>query len=140
MAQHWNQTHTITTEAPGTLPGLSAAIAAHTTSATFNLYALADKMDPFTVAIGGAALKGSAASNPSTGYEWMVAADILHKCGPEGSIIVEQSYVSDHADENITGVGGTAFFNITATDKAKSGSTCGVGFSHFQPWNAMEGW
>ena len=118
--------------------GLSAAVAVATSSATFDLNALADKMDPFTVAIGGAALKGSAPNNPSTGYEWMV--DVPASCGPEGSIIVEQTFVFNNAPENYTGVGGTAHFTITATDKAKSGTTCGVGFNHDQPWNAQKGW
>ena len=119
--------------------GLSAAVAVATSSATFDLNTLADKMDPFTVAIGGAALKGSAASNPTTGYEWMI--DVPASCGPEGSVIVEKTFVRhDNADENITGIGGTDYFSITATDKAKSGSTCNVGFNHDQPWNAQKGW
>jgi len=138
MAQHWNQTHTITTGTPEIFPAVTAP--AVTTSATFDLYDLAENMRPFTIAIGGAALKGSAASNPSTGYEWMVDADSLHKCGPEGSIIVTKTFVMDDAPENYTGVGGTTHFSITATDKAKSGSACRIGFNHDQPWNVREGW
>ena len=92
------------------------------------------------LAIGGDALKGSAASNPTTGYSWLVDADSFKKCGPEGSIIVEQSYVRADADSSKSGVGGTTNFTITATDKAKTGSTCGIGFHYAQPWNVEEGW
>ena len=97
-------------------------------------------MSPLTLAINGDALIGSATANPTTGFTWMVDADSIEKCGPKGSIIVEQSYVKDDADANVSGVGGTANFSVTATDSAKSGSTCAIGFMYAQSWNVQKGW
>ncbi len=34
-------------------------------------------------------LIGSAPSNPSTGYSWMVDVDSSGACGPKGSIVLE---------------------------------------------------
>ena len=120
--------------------GLKAAAAIGGGGLTsFNLDALGDSKTPFSLLINGT-LTGSATANPTTGFSWMVDADSAKKCGPEGSVIVEQSYVKDAADANTTGTGGRVNFTVKATDKAIKGTTCGLGFKYAQPWNVEKDW
>merc|ERR1712070_550374 len=119
-----------------TLLGLKAAAAATGAGLmTFDLNNLAATQGAFKLAAQGEALMGSALSNPTTGYSWVVDADGTHKCGPEGSIIVDQTYVRNEAGKDMSGVGGVAHFSVTATSKAVSGSKCSIGFMEAQPWN-----
>ena len=107
---------------------------------TFNL-------DLLTASVGSkmltkgvqASLIGTASSNPTTGYSWLVAADDEALCGPKGSIVLHQHYESEAAP-GMMGGGGVTHFSFTATETAIKGAKCKVGFQYAQPWNVMKGW
>ena len=84
-------------------------------------------------------LIGTATSNPTTGYSWMVASDEETACGPKGSVMLTQTYVSSR-DNGEVGVGGVTHFSFTATETAIKGAKCKVGFQYAQPWNVTQGW
>ena len=85
-------------------------------------------------------MTGIASSNPTTGFSWIIDANSSKKCGPEGSIVVEQDYKRNANGAGMSGVGGTTTFTVKATSSAKAGSSCLVGFHYAQPWTVGDSW